>query len=330
MKLFPVKGGVHPREYKELSAEQAITGVPMPDELCLSMHQHIGIAAKPLVQVGQQVAKGQVIGRCAGDVVCASGITASVHAPTSGTVTRIEEQRSPHPSGLPELMVTLAPDGEDAWGELPPPLDPAVTPVADLALRIRQSGIVGLGGATFPTAAKLETGNRFTLHTLILNGAECEPYLTNDDRLMREGAANIVDGIAILKIILNVPRAIVAIEDNKPEAARAMSEAAARQDGIEVALVPTSYPMGSEKHLIKALTGSELSSGALPMDLGILVNNVGTAYAVHEAVRYGYPLISRIVTVSGGAISKPGNFQVLLGHKNFSSGGGLWWSDTNT
>ena len=301
MKLFRIKGGVHPRGYKELSAGKAITKLPLPSTLSLPMHQHIGIAATPMVEVGQQVAKGQVIGMCAGGVICKSGITAPVHAPTSGLIARIDKQPAPHPSGLPEMMVTLEPDGMEAWGERQPALDPAKASAQDLGVRIHQSGIVGMGGATFPTAAKLDARKRFALHTLLINGAECEPYLTADDRLMREGADNVVDGIFILKTILDVPRVIIAIEDNKPEAASAMREAAALRRGISVELVPTGYPMGSEKHLIKVLTGEEVPSGALPAALGILVNNVGTAYAAHEAVRFGQPLISRIVTVSGGS-----------------------------
>jgi H+/Na+-translocating ferredoxin:NAD+ oxidoreductase subunit C len=315
MKLFRIKGGVHPKGYKELSAGEPIKQLPMPPELSLPMHQHIGIAAQPMVEVGQKVAKGQLLGMCAGGVICKSGITAPVHAPTSGLITRIEKQTSPHPSGLPEMMVTIEPDGKDQWGERQSPLNPDATTPEVLGVRIHQSGIVGMGGATFPTAAKLDARRRFVLHTLIINGAECEPYLTADDRLMRERAENVVDGVFILKTILNVPKAIIAIEDNKREAADAMREAAALKKGISIVLVPTGYPMGSEKHLIKVLTGEEVPSGALPADLGILVNNVGTAYATHKAVRFGEPLISRIVTVSGGAIKSPGNYDVLLGTK---------------
>lgn len=315
MKLFRVRGGVHPEGHKELSANKAIKQVPMPPELSLPMHQHIGIAAQPMVEVGQLVTKGQLLGMCAGGVICKSGITAPVHAPTSGVITKIEKQRSPHPSGIPELMVTLVPDGQDAWGDLPPTLNPITASAEDLGVRIHQSGVVGMGGATFPTAAKLDARHRYVLHTLIINGAECEPYLTADDRLMREGAENIVDGIFILQKVLNVPQVIIAIEDNKDEAAKAMREAASLKKGMRVALVPTRYPMGSEKHLIQALLGEEVPSGALPADLGIIVNNVGTAYATHQAVRHGQPLISRIVTVSGGAVKTPGNYEVLLGTK---------------
>ena len=200
-------------------------------------------------------------------------------------------------------------------GELPGALDPASSTADELGARIHQSGIVGMGGATFPTNAKLDARKRFDLHTLIINGAECEPYLTADDRLMREGAQNIVDGISILQHILSVPNVIIAIEDRRVEAAAAMREAIGSQAEMSIVLVPTRYPMGSEKHLIKALTGLEVPSGALPSALGLIVNNVGTAYAVHEAVRYGQPLISRIVTVSGGAIKNPGNFHALLGTK---------------
>ncbi|MCP4934913.1 MAG: electron transport complex subunit RsxC [bacterium] len=315
MKLFNVPGGVHPKDHKELSADRAIQAVPMPVELSLPMHQHIGIAAKPMVQVGELVTKGQLIGMCTRGAASNNGITAPVHAPTSGRITNIAMQRSPHPSGLPEMMVTLEPDGADAWGELPAALDPASSSVSELVERIHRSGIVGMGGAMFPTAAKLDARNNVDLLSLIINGAECEPYLTADDRLMRERARNIVDGISILQRILNVPNVIIAIEDRRVQAADAMSDATGAHKGMSVVLVPTLYPMGSEKHLIKVLTGEEVPSGALPSALGLVVNNVGTAYAIHEAVRYGQPLVSRIVTVSGGAIKHPGNYHVLLGTK---------------
>ncbi len=319
MKLFEIKGGVHPKDHKELSANKAIQEVPMPLELSLPMHQHIGIAAKPMVQVGELVTKGQLIGICATKCLerAASnhGITAPVHAPTSGRISNIAMQRSPHPSGLSEMMVTLQPDGADRWGSLPQALDPASSLASELVERIHQSGIVGMGGAMFPTAAKLDARKYSDLHSLIINGAECEPYLTADDRLMREEGQKIVDGIFILQHILNVPNVIIAIEDRRVQAADAMRTAIGAQKGMSVVLVPTRYPMGSEKHLIKALTGEEVPSGALPCALGLIVNNVGTAYAVHEAVRYGQPLISRIVTVSGGAIKNPGNYHALLGTK---------------
>ncbi len=319
MALFEVAGGVHPKDHKELSAYRAILGVPLPAELCLPMHQHIGMAAKPLVQVGDLVSKGQLIGLCAKGCLEGGGsntaITAPVHASTSGRITGIEMQRAPHPSGLSEIMVMLEPDGADVWGELPAPLDPKTSSFAELVARIQQSGIVGLGGAMFPTAAKLETRTRYDLHSLIINGAECEPYLTNDDRLMREQAPKIVDGISILQHILNVPEVIIAIEDRREQAAEAMRAAIGLREGMKVVLVPTRYPMGSEKHLIKALTGQEVPAGSLPSALGMIVNNVGTAHAIHKAVRYGQPLVSRIVTVSGGAINNPGNFEVLLGTK---------------
>lgn len=313
MKLFAIAGGVHPAGRKERAAGERIRRLPLPPQLLLPMRQHIGIAAEPTVRAGTRVLKGQLIGLCAGGYMCKSGITAPVHAPTSGTIETVDMLPSPHPSGLPELMVALVPDGREEWAERMPRLDPQQASPDELAARIHQAGIVGLGGATFPAAAKLDARKRFPLHTLILNGAECEPYLTADDRLMREGAGNIVDGALILKRILGVPRVIVAIEDNKTEALKAMRMAAGVDPAIRIVAVPTRYPMGSEKHLIKALTGKEVPAGRLPAALGIIVNNVGTAYAAHDAVRFGQPLISRIVTVSGGAVRRPGNFEVLLG-----------------
>jgi len=313
MKLFSVRGGVHPPTHKNMSANESIKAAPLPPKLLLPMHQHIGIAAEPMVAVGQQVKKGQLLGVCAGGYICRSGVTSPVHAPTSGVVSNIEMLVAPHPSGLDELMVEITPDGLDEWGELPPPLDPNASTIDDLSARIHQSGVVGLGGATFPTAAKLDARKSFVLHTLILNGAECEPYLTADDRLMREAAGNIIDGAMILRQILNVPQVIIAIEDNKGEALKAMREASGAYPQVQVAAVPTRYPMGSEKHLIQALTGRETPAGRLPASLGIIVNNVATAYAAHQAVRFGQPLISRVITVSGGAIRQPGNYETRIG-----------------
>lgn len=307
MKLFSIRGGVHPASHKSLSSGQAIRAIPMPDMLHVPLRQHIGAPAEPATQIGDKVLKGQLIGEAAGPV------SAPVHAPTSGTVIAIGDYIAPHPSGLDGLTISIKPDGADEWAELPQPLDPDSAGGEAIAARVRQSGIVGMGGAAFPSAVKLRLGTSRQLHTLVLNGAECEPYLSADDRVMRERSAHVIDGAVIMMAALGIPRTIVAIEDNKPEAIAAMNEAVGGNDRITVAAVPSRYPMGSEKQLIQTVTGIEVPAGKLPANVGVLVHNVATSHAVHGAVRHGRPLISRVVTVSGGAITAPGNLEVLIG-----------------
>jgi electron transport complex protein RnfC len=218
----------------------------------------------------------------------------------------------PHASGLKGIAITLVPDGRDEWTEPMPPLPCDAAPEA-IAKRVAEAGIVGLGGATFPSAVKLNLRERHTLDTLVMNGAECEPFLTCDDRLMRERTAQVIGGVALMARALGVARTLVAVEANKPEAAAAMEEAAADHPEIVVTRVPTRYPMGSEKHLVHTLTGRETPARALTADVGVVVHNIATAYAVDEAVKRGRPLISRILTVSGGAIAEPKNLEVPLG-----------------
>lgn len=307
MKLFSIRGGIHPEGRKELSAEAPISRPPLPNLLRVPLCQHIGNSAEPMVDKGDYVLKGQPIGMARG------AISAPVHAPTSGHVIAIGRFAAPHASGLPDRTITLRPDGKDAWGELPPPLDPFGVAPETIASRVSECGIVGMGGATFPSAVKLDLRDRFALDTLVINGAECEPYLTCDDRLMRERAADVIDGVRIMARALGVERVLVAIEKNKPQAIGAMRDAASDWDLITIAPVPVRYPMGSEKHLVQTLTGKETPARALTAELGIVVHNAATAHAVHRAVRFGEPLISRIVTVSGGAIARAANLEVLIG-----------------
>lgn len=307
-KLFRIRGGVHPRENKRATAGCSIIPAPIPEKLYIPLQQHIGAPAEPVVRRGQKVLKGELLANSQGVV------SAPVHAPTSGTIRAIGKYPANHPSGLPVLTITLESDGEDAWMALPPEntapfrLEPDV--IAD---RVAAAGIVGMGGATFPSAVKLNLRKRFRLHTLVINAAECEPYLTCDDQLMREQGDGIVEGIRLMMRALQINRCIVAIEANKPEACAAIAKAAAEFDEITVTTVPVRYPMGSEKHLVQTLTGRETPARALTADIGIVVHNVATASAVHEAVRFGKPLISRVVTVSGGAIARPGNVHTLIG-----------------
>lgn len=308
MKLFRIRGGIHPEYRKELTADKAIVQMPPPDLLYLPLQQHIGAPAEPLVQIGDRVMKGQMVARAQGEV------SAPIHAPTSGRVVDVANLTAPHPSGLPQRTIVIAPDGKDAWADLPEPIaDPFAASSKDIQQRVAQAGIVGLGGATFPAAVKLDLGAKYKLDTLVINGAECEPYLTCDDRQMREYAGEIVDGTRIIAHALGVRETVIAIENNKPQALAAMAMAAEAFAEIRVAALPTQYPMGSERHLVQVLTGRETPARRITADIGVVVHNVGTARAVHHAVRFGRPLISRIVTVSGAAIAEPKNVEVRLG-----------------
>ncbi len=307
MKLFRFRGGIHPPSRKELSAGSAIETMPLPERLYIPMQQHIGTPAEPAVKIGQHVLKGQLLARASG------ALSAPIHAPTSGWIRAVTDFTAPHPSGLPILTVVLEPDGKDEWDEFPLPKDPFEMPPELIAERVAAAGIVGMGGATFPTAVKLGGATNKHIHTLLINGGECEPYLTCDDRLMRERAFEVIDGVLLILHGIRWGRAIIAIEDNKHEALEAMRATAKGYGQLEVVAVPTLYPMGSEKQLIKTVTGLEVPAGGLAAQVGVLVQNVATAYAVHEAIRYGRPLVRRIVTVSGGAVRDRRNLEVPIG-----------------
>lgn len=302
-------GGLHLDDHKAESNGRPIETLELPPRLTVPLQQHIGQTAEPIVAVGEPVAKGQMIARAV------DYVSAPVHAPTSGRVVAIGPAAIPHPSGLSDTCIVIDPDGEDRWGELPAPIeDYRDADPADLRERIRWAGIVGLGGAVFPTAIKVNTTGSRPIDTLIINAAECEPYITCDDRLMREQAADIVDGIAIVRHLVGARRCLIGIEDNKPEAAEAL-HAAIDADGAdcEVMAVPSVYPSGGEKQLIQLLTGTEVPSQGLPAAIGVLCLNVATVSAVADAVLRGRPLIERIVTVTGEGVRQPGNFRVALG-----------------
>jgi len=316
MKLFHIRGGVHPAGNKERSAAQAIADLPLAPLLHVPMQQHSGAPALPVVRRGEQVLKGQLIGHSQGTV------SAPVHAPTSGRIMGVGSYPAHHPSGIPVRTISLKPDGEDRWIT---PSDPLVDPFTlsgeEIAARVSAAGVVGMGGAAFPAGVKLNLRTRYRLHTLVINGAECEPYLTCDDRLMREQPEEVLDGVRIMAHALGVSHILIGIENNKPEAQAALREAArkalATQDAaaptIRVVGLPTRYPMGSAKHLVKALSGRETPARGRTADLGMVVYNAATAFAVHEALRLGRPLVSRLVTVTGGAIRYPANLRVHLG-----------------
>jgi electron transport complex protein RnfC len=310
MKLFPIRGGIHPDYRKEPTSEKAIVALPLPAFLYIPLQQHIGAPAEALVAEGDLVKKGQMIARSQG------AVSAPQHAPTSGRVVAVTQATAPHPSGLPQTTIVIEPDGKDEWAELPAPIaDPLSADPKVIAERVAQAGIVGMGGAAFPSAVKLNLGGQKKLDTLLLNGAECEPYLTCDDRVMREHASDVIDGARIMAHALGVARVIIAIEDNKPQALAAMTKAAAAFTEVTVAGVPVQYPMGSERHLVLAVTGRETPARKLTADVGVVVHNVATARAVQQAVRFGRPLLSRVVTVSGSAVKEPKNVEAPIGTK---------------
>ncbi len=307
MRLHNFRGGVHPPGRKQLSADQPIQPLPLPDRLYIPLQQHAGGPALPIVKAGQRVAKGELLAREQG------ATSAPLHAPSSGLVVAIGESTAPHVSGLPLPAILLDPDGEERWLEQDPPPDPLALDPEAVAARIGAAGIVGMGGANFPAAVKLSKARQAGVRLLAINGAECEPYVTCDDRLMRERAAEIVDGAAIMLHALQAPRAVIAIEDNKPEAIQALRTACSHDARMQVLSLPTRYPTGSARQLIQILTGLETPAGGRGTDTGVLVHNVGTAYAVQRALRQGRPLISRIVTVSGAAVAEPRNLEVPIG-----------------
>jgi len=309
-KLAAFHGGLVLDGHKAMSMQTPIAAAPIPELLVLPLRQHIGEPAYPVVDIGDAVLKGQMLAQAEGYV------SAPVHAPSSGKVIAIEDRPVAHPSGMHGKCIVIETDGRDEWIDIKPQqdiykrLDPS-------ALRniIRDAGIVGLGGAGFPTFIKLNPGARKSIDTLILNGAECEPYITCDAMLMTERARGIVEGIIIMRHALQAKQCIVAIEDNKPDAIKAMQDALSAQERtiIEVVVIPTRYPAGGEKQLIQTITGKEIPSHSLPVQSGIVVQNVATAVSVGEAVLQGRPLISRVVTVTGHATTNPGNYECHIG-----------------
>jgi electron transport complex protein RnfC len=310
-RLWKFHGGIHVPDEKSLSNTRPVEVMPVPGRLVIPLQQHIGATARPAVKVGEQVLKGQLLAQAEGYV------SACIHASSSGTLVAIEPHPVPHPSGLSALCAVIETDGEDTWAELPEPMTHyAQLDASEIRERIRWAGVVGLGGASFPTSVKLNPGPDQRIRTLILNGAECEPYITCDDLLMRERAGDILAGARIMHHLLDGPRILIGIEDNKPEAIDAMRFALAETDMrgyTEIRAIPTLYPSGGEKQLIRILTGEEVPTHAIPARIGVVCQNVGSAAAVADAVLEGRPLISRIVTVTGRAIVEPRNLEVRIG-----------------
>ncbi|MDO9243325.1 MAG: electron transport complex subunit RsxC [Rhodocyclaceae bacterium] len=306
LELFRFPGGVKPASHKEAAAAAPITQAPLPELLVVPFRQSATGSAAIQVVAGEVVLKGQIIG------VAEGAFGAAVHAPTSGVVRAVESRRLPHPSGLAAPCAVIEPDGAERWVELSS-LDPCNSDPELLRAKLRDAGIVGLGGAAFPSHVKART----TIDTLVINGAECEPWITCDDRLMQERADEIVAGACILGRLMGARRILFGVEDNKPAAAAALRAAvggsrSGNVQAMQVISVPTLYPAGGEKQLIRVLTGIEIPYGKLGPDFGVQCFNVGTAHAVARAVLHGEPLISRIVTLAGN-FARPGNLEVLIG-----------------
>ncbi len=312
VKLWKFHGGVHPEFHKQESTTQPIKPISLPKSLILPLQQHVGMRAELVVAIGDKVKKGQLLAKV-GD----NNLGAPLHAPSSGIVKEIKNHTIPHPSILDDLCVELALDGEDDWGEyrLAPYQDYQHYDNETLLARIREAGIVGLGGAAFPSFVKVNSSAKKGIDTFIINAAECEPYISCDDMLMRERADEIVTGILILIKMLQPKQCLIGIEDNKPEAIAAMKKAveAVGKSQIRVVSIPTLYPSGDAKVLTKILTGIEIPKGKRSYDMGSLCHNLATVHAVYKAIVKGEPLISRIITVTGEGVKQPQNMEVLLG-----------------
>ena len=303
--LFP--GGIHPHEGvngKKANSGNAIRELPAPPRVIIPLSQHIGAPARAVVKKGDHVKIGQLIGEAGGFV------SAPVHSSVSGTVWDV--QPCLLASGVTAPAVIIDNDYQEEWVELTPSAHPETLSADELRQIVRNAGIVGMGGATFPTAVKLSPAQGKTIEKIVINGAECEPYLTADHRLMLEKAPQIIDGIRLMMLALDVKEAIIGVEDNKPDAIAALSSAASATEGITVRALPVRYPQGGEKQLIYAVTRRKVPTGGLPIDVGVVVCNVGTVYAVDQAIREGRPLIDRVTTV-GGLVNNPGNFLVRIG-----------------
>ncbi|WP_202942330.1 electron transport complex subunit RsxC [Alteromonas macleodii] len=304
-KMYSFPGGVHPDDKKSLSNTSVIKKPSLPELLIVPLRQHIGSDGTCCVEVGDTVLKGQILSQSS------SPFSVPVHAPTSGEVVAIAPHVVAHPSGLTEMCISIRPDGKDTWCDLSPIANYSDIDKNKLIEAICQAGISGMGGAGFPTHIKTSTSK--PVEFLILNGIECEPYITSDDRLMREHAWQIRQGLDILTHLIGPKAIVVAVEDNKPEAFEALNIACQDKKDYRVVSVETKYPAGGEKQLIQVLTGREVPRNGLPADVGVMMFNVGTCYAIADAILHGKPLIERVVTVTGEAVESPSNFRALLG-----------------
>ncbi|HBC8643545.1 TPA: electron transport complex subunit RsxC [Citrobacter koseri] len=304
-KIWDFDGGIHPPEMKTQSNGTPLRQVPLAPRFIIPLKQHIGAEGELCVKVGDRVLRGQPLTRGRGRML-------PVHAPTSGKVIAIAPHSTAHPSALAELSVMIDADGEDRWIERDGWADYQRRSREELITRIHQFGVAGLGGAGFPTGVKLQGGGD-KIETLIINAAECEPYITADDRLMQDCAAQVVEGIRILAHILQPREVLIGIEDNKPQAISMLRAVLADAHDIALRVIPTKYPSGGAKQLTQILTGKQVPHGGRSSDIGVLMQNVGTAYAVKRAVIDGEPITERVVTLTGESVSRPGNVWARLG-----------------
>ncbi|MGE1157961.1 electron transport complex subunit RsxC [Pantoea agglomerans] len=304
-KVWDFQGGIHPPEMKTQSNGTPLSELPLPHRFIIPLKQHIGHEGEICVAPGDKVLRGQPL-------TFGTGRMLPVHAPTSGVIEDIGQHMTAHPSGLSELCIFLTPDGDDRWMPLDPLPDYRQHARADIVQRIHDAGIAGLGGAGFPTATKLKGGLR-GVKTLIINAAECEPYITADDRLMQDYAAEVLEGSRILAWVLQAEQVLIGIEDNKPEAIAALKQALGSERDLHIRVIPTKYPSGGAKQLTRILTGKEVPHGGRSSDIGVLMQNVGTAWAVKRAIINGEPITERVVTLTGEAIAQPRNVWSRLG-----------------
>ena len=304
-KVWDFQGGIHPPEMKTQSNGTPLSELPLPHRFIIPLKQHIGHEGEICVAPGDKVLRGQPL-------TFGTGRMLPVHAPTSGVIEDIGQHMTAHPSGLSELCIFLTPDGDDRWMPLDPLPDYRQHPRADIVQRIHDAGIAGLGGAGFPTATKLKGGLR-GVKTLIINAAECEPYITADDRLMQDYAAEVLEGSRIFAWVLQAEQVLIGIEDNKPEAIAALKQALGSERDLHIRVIPTKYPSGGAKQLTRILTGKEVPHGGRSSDIGVLMQNVGTAWAVKRAIINGEPITERVVTLTGEAIAQPRNVWSRLG-----------------
>ncbi|WGK58880.1 electron transport complex subunit RsxC [Pantoea sp. SS70] len=304
-KLWDFQGGIHPPEMKTQSNGTPLSQLPLPERFIIPLKQHIGHEGEICVAPGDKVLRGQPL-------TFGGGRMLPVHAPTSGTIEEIAPHMTAHPSGLSELCIFLRADGEDRWTTLDPQPDYRALSREEAVKRIHNAGIAGLGGAGFPTATKLRGGLR-GVKTLIINAAECEPYITADDRLMQDCAAEVLEGCRILAWVLQAERVLIGIEDNKPEAIAALKQALGGDRELQIRVIPTKYPSGGAKQLTQILTGLEVPHGGRSTDIGVLMQNVGTAWAVKRAIVDGEPITERVVTLTGAALARPRNVWGRLG-----------------
>jgi Na+-translocating ferredoxin:NAD+ oxidoreductase subunit C len=306
LKTFP-KGGIHPPENK-FSADKPIEVLALPEQVVIPISQHIGAPSTPVVAKGDKVLVGQIIAKSSGFV------SANIHSSVSGTVTSLDPILDS--TGYKRPAITISVEGDEWMPEIDRSSDlktDTSLSAEDIIAKVNEAGVVGLGGATFPSHVKLSIPKGKKADVLILNGVECEPFLTSDHRLMLEMSDELMIGITLLKKALGVDRAIIGIENNKPDAITHLKQVASKYKGIEVNALKVKYPQGGEKQLIKAVINREVPSGGLPIDVGTVVHNVGTAVAVYQAVQKNKPLIERVVTITGKSLPRTGNFMVRIG-----------------